>query len=1166
MNYNIITNTNAITGYYNFPIGAETFFVLYSEEGLELINTNDSTERYSFNVQGNIDTIKEVTLPNSVNPADGDTKCIMISYHKLGFQSVKFEYVGAEVKATFDDIILVDLECRDFIQINDYIIACNQEIYKNDEYQDIPSSALSVIKLYNGVSPDACRIFENDYTLPDVQANYIGAYNDGTIYNKGDVVEYPLYTLHLDGTTETKYIQKVACSSGAGSDVSWINTKRGGNLVYVTDELFDTHAICSYIDGTDTKIVTDAGQLGILIYDFDDSNGVLTIDDYYKEDTDVLTDNYNFFIVKDNDYIYYNRNNKLIKLNLTDFNDYISFDFNEDVNNISIKNGSGKVITDTKSYDVNFNLFNSTDIDKNTVIKIDNTEVSTDNAIKIQGTSSTHYSYIYLENKRTKLKIIRNATETIIDVCSGTAKDLSVLNDLYYIIDSTNILKIYDYNTGTFIYNDFTYYNNIFENILYQGAKNQTIDSINNVFNPIIGSSIDTDMKTFVVTDKDNKLKLQNQEPGTVLLEKKEYNYNIVYSRNNVLVLYNKEIKSLIIRDLSTDKEKELRGVNLFTIKDDELDIFTPNKLYSVLLNTIEPDVECITLNEKPIDVPEIPDSSDSSDSSDCTKIKIIDSANDLNETLSKKNCHESITKIIKFDENKYIFLYNVKSLNIGIFDSITGEISYLFSGEEKVQDIIEKDKFIYFIRNEQVDIFENISGSVVQVNNFSIDKLLFPVVFISENILTLSTSYNDIVYIDINDKMNPVILKTTYEDYVKNSEIVIVGTRLFLCSTAGVKEFVFDITNVDYSNIINSYTITSTGYKDNLQKESNYNNMAFSIYYNNNSLYFISLPNDDILYAPSSGDFFVPEDKFMFGYKNILIDNHYRLYGDTTDYNTELVEIEIIEADVTEATTDYRVLDISRNSSDYFIRTDENIFKRNTWTSPDSLQAGEYKLFDVNDDRLVYYADNILHSLNLFVPFELTFNINNIKYLKLDKNSYDLYYQSDGEGYYINLLTSVITPVQNKSVRSSFFNTEFISIEGPKKDTEEGDNILSIFNKELKNFISVQNITSYIIEKKLFEVSVYIDNKKEKNFTYDYSTGVLNINYPFTGHEIISYSYLEEPFYGSDNIDYIFKYNDGTAPIKGYDKYGNEVYDYNDLSPATKPADIKNAIGITLA
>jgi len=141
MNYNIITNTEAKTGYYNFPIGTETYFVLYADD-IEIINTADSTERYTFPVQGNIQALKEIEI--SEYPGTPLEKAIMISYHKLGFQIMRLKIVDSKVQASFDDIFYADISSSDLVQIGDYVICCNNDTSRNKNNQNTPSSALTV--------------------------------------------------------------------------------------------------------------------------------------------------------------------------------------------------------------------------------------------------------------------------------------------------------------------------------------------------------------------------------------------------------------------------------------------------------------------------------------------------------------------------------------------------------------------------------------------------------------------------------------------------------------------------------------------------------------------------------------------------------------------------------------------------------------------------------------------------------------------------------------------------------------------------------------------------------------------------------------------------------------------------------------------------------------
>lgn len=1136
MEYNIITDTEGKMGYYDYPIGTETFFVMYSHQGIEIINTNNTSERYQYAFEGNIDTIKEVFLP--IEPGDAPSRAIMVALHKLGLQYISFQYDGAEVKAVYSEITPVNLECRDIVQIGDYIIACNQETYKTPEFTDIPSSALSVINMSDWCADkNPCNI------------NFRGVYDYTAFYTRGDSVDYPIKSIDSDGIETITYERKITCSDGIGDDLIWIKPKLQGYLSSVTDELFDTHVLITYNDGSTDKIITDAGQLGILIYDFDSSTGVLTLDDYFREETEELTENYIYFLVKDGDYIYYNRNNFLMKLNITDFTDYNRFDFGEEVNNININNNSGKVITTNKIFDVNFNLFNDADMNAGTKIKINGTEISDEDGIKIDGISGTEYSYLYIKDNKSYLKIIDGTSETNIYICDGKAKDFSIYNSLYYIIDNANSLKIYDYNNKSFIAEESTYYNNICNNIMFQGSKQSSIDSIDNIFNVSSSWALNDEFKTMVVTNEQNKSKLASQNPDKIIMEASEYNFKISYIKNNLLVLHNNDTSTLVLRDLKTLEEKEFRGVKLFTIKDEVLNIFTPKVLYTALINTVEPNVKCIVLKEK--EIPELPINNPKTN---CTKINILKTPKDYEDELSQNNCHETITEVYKLSDDKFIFRYNVKSINIGIFDSENKDLQYFLENDNKVQDVVVDNDLVFFISNEDIKIFD-LNLVPVQVINLS-TAINFPKGFLSNNILIL-TAQETIFYIDITDLNNVNILETTYEDYVKDSEINILGNRLFICTIHGVNEFVFDMNNIDYTNIVNTSTIQSTGLNSSLVP-STMDNIANYLKIEGNELYFVSLPTNDILYAPTDGKLNISLDKYFFGYNNILVDNHYRLY-DSDDYHTEVIKIDLVQVNKTEYTTNYRVLDICYNDTTYFLRTDDNIISKNNIGAPDNIILSKQKLFDSNNSYLVAYLNGTLTIYNLVSNTLVTHSIQNIKYLRVDKNSNTAFYQSDGDGYYIDLVTLVSTPVQNKSVQSSFFKSSFVTIEGAKKDVQEGDRVLSIFGRDIDYIQSINNTTSYNIEEGLQNLNVYVDNKKVHDFTY--VQDVLNINYPFTGYEVISYTFIEDPFYGSDNIKYQYKYKSetNTSVPKGTDKYGNDVFDYNDLDVAMRPTTIKS-------
>jgi hypothetical protein len=308
-------------------------------------------------------------------------------------------------------------------------------------------------------------------------------------------------------------------------------------------------------------------------------------------------------------------------------------------------------------------------------------------------------------------------------------------------------------------------------------------------------------------------------------------------------------------------------------------------------------------------------------------------------------------------------------------------------------------------------------------------------------------------------------------------------------------------------------------------------------------------------------------DNKFIFGYNNIKIKDTYRMLS-TEDFNTELISIDIIDYSTTEYITNYsRVLEIDSNVSDLYLLTDTRILRRSDMSSPDTVVAHvtENSHFSVNDDYLVYYVpeNNVIEIINLSTNINTNIPTNGLFYIQIDKNNNVFVFSNFDGSFTYNIDTNTTTPINNSSILDSIYYDNFISIEGPQKGIKDGDDIYSIYLKSINTLDSVGvGVNNYVIEKNLYGLVVYVDGIKT-DFTYNPVTGYIVIQHLFSGYETVNYIYITNPYYGGDSADYVFKYKSdtNTALPKGKDKYGNDVYDHNDLDDAVVPTEV-NKVG----
>lgn len=1082
-------------------------FVISFVEGLLLKNINTG-EEVTIITDGVVDSIKVISTEYRDEAVVNNRDSVLVSLYSIGFQNIniiinnnKIEYQKSKVLASN---ISSNIISTSFCQVNDYLF-------------------------YTNIAENSKSIVVAKYKLPETV--YKNIFSKDTVYNAYDSFKVPLVNTDEFGNQTTEYTYKYTKTAGTGRDLTLYEEELEYEVISETEEVIPSCVITQ--DNTNQYRFYVLGlKYGILIYDYNTVNDTFSLVSYYKEELFTENYNYNYFIKQDGDYIYYNIGTNLCKLNI-DLNNMSRvsreyYDFNEIVNNMLISGSLAEIITSKSLIKINLNYFND---NSSRTISYDmfGSTVSKECDVTAMLNLDDRYVYTELVKNESFLNIIhKNGTKERYKITNYSIISLSYYNNYYYMMTDKRKLLVFDINTKNVIYSSLLDFNYKLENdIIYFGTKkanisfthrpldfNYTEKNINFDFNNYTPKALKSDFS-----------KLENKENDVIHLEISELQFKIIFSKDNLTALYNKftNLLKLIAKNDNVESTKEMLVTNFCFSEDGKLFIFDSNKIKVINFDTIKPNLDMFSQEE--IEFEFIEGISNSTD----------------------RYCKCKINKIIHYND---IFLIHGTDDSLYVLNTQNEDsFGYYISNLSFIQDFtVFKENFIVSTNNK---IIKYNKEMIFEEELDYQEELSFPKLFpINDYVVIQSKNTGD----NLNniDYYNPdynSIIRTT-NNIIYNSGVANIGDRIFFGYNSILEYSLSDVLNTASYNLVDSFSTTCYGINKRLEHVED-DLEVFSLVQNNNTIISYQVPNYDVLYASTNGKIYKPINEFLFGYDNSYYDG-YRLLKDI-GLRYKLVTNKII-SDFDFDLSDYRNKKVISTSSGTLVLTDNNVLLNGT--SIINLYTLDILDITANDNYLAINDNKNVLIYNYSGTPVLVKTISLLdSIISIDKNSDNLYMYSkktlSGYNYDISSDTlSTLSGITDYGVQEAYYNDTILKVQAKRKNIRNND---YIYNepKNIKELEIAAGVFSYNIEKNLVNVSVYIDDQEMNNFSYNYNTGELIINYLLSGFENIKYSFLSNPvigdiFYDIHNKDYVNVNISPEDTINGVDVY--DIAELNDI------------------